>query len=77
MEAGFRQGRPQTGGPPGTTGTEEITGFNLSTDTESDLSLGNNKFLCASENTIRSDVEKRQQRFRCVISYKHKLIIPS
>ena len=38
MEAGFRQGQPQTGGTPGTTGTEEITGFNLSTETESDLS---------------------------------------
>ena len=38
MEAGFRHGQPQTGGTPGTTGTEEITGFNLSTDTESDLS---------------------------------------
>ena len=38
MEAGFRRGQPQTGGTPGTTRTEEITDFNLSTDTESDLS---------------------------------------
>ena len=38
MEASFRQGRPRTGGTPGTTGTEDITGFNLSTDTEFDLS---------------------------------------
>ena len=42
MEAGFRRGLPQTGGTPGTTGTEE--------------------------NMIRSSVEKRQWRFRCVIS---------
>ena len=39
MEVGLRQGQPQTGGTPGTTRTEDITGFNLSTDTESDLSL--------------------------------------
>ena len=38
MEAGFRRGQPLTGGTPGTTGTEDIPGFNLSTDTESDLS---------------------------------------
>ena len=35
MEAGTRQGRPRTGGTPGTTGAEEKTGFSLSTDTES------------------------------------------
>ena len=38
MEAGIRPGRPRTGGTPGTMGTEEKTGFNLSTDTESDFS---------------------------------------
>ena len=38
MEAVNRQGRPQTGGTPGIMGTEEKTGFNLSTDTESDFS---------------------------------------
>ena len=39
MEAGIRRGQPKTGGTPGTIGTEEKTGFNLSTDTESDFSL--------------------------------------
>ena len=38
MEAGTSWGRPWTGGTPGTTGTEEKTGFSLSTDTESCLS---------------------------------------
>ena len=38
MEAGTRRGQPRTGGTPGTTGLEEKTGFNLSTDTESVLS---------------------------------------
>ena len=38
MEAGFRRGRPWRGGTPGTTGVEEKTGFNLSTDTESGFS---------------------------------------
>ena len=38
MEAGTRRGLPCTGGTPGTTGSEEKTGFNLSTDTASFLS---------------------------------------
>ena len=37
-EAGTNRGNPQGGGTAGVTGTKEITGFNLSTDTESDLS---------------------------------------
>ena len=76
MEAGFRQGQPRTGGTPGTTGTEEITSFNLSTETESDLSLiWIKKFLRMLENMIRSSVEKRQRRFRGIISNKHELSI--
>ena len=38
METGTKPGRPCLGGTPGTTGLEEKTGFNLSTDTESVLS---------------------------------------
>ena len=37
-EAGTRRGRPPRGGLAGTTGVEEKTGFNLSTETESVLS---------------------------------------
>ena len=37
-KAGTRWGRPRRGDTAGTTGTEDITGFNLSTETESDLS---------------------------------------
>ena len=60
METGFRGGRSHTGGTLGTSGTEDITGFNLSTDTESDLSSiwitkyfsecqEHNKVLCREE----------------------------
>ena len=37
-ETGTNQGHPQGRGRAEVTGTEEITSFNLSTDTESDLS---------------------------------------
>ena len=37
--------------------------------------LDKKKILRVSENTIRSSVEKRQRRFRCIISNKHKLSI--
>ena len=37
-EAGTTRNRPQRGGTAGTTGKEKITGLNLSTETESDLS---------------------------------------
>ena len=61
MEAGFRRGQPLTGGIPGTTGTENLTGFNLSTDTESDLSpiWIKKKNFRMLDNLIRSSVEKR------------------
>ena len=38
MEAGTNRVRPRGGGMAGVTGLEEITGFSLSTETESDLS---------------------------------------
>ena len=74
-EAGCRPGRPRTGGTPGTTGTEEITGFNLSTDTESDLSpiLRKKKILRTSENSIGPSVQRRQLSFWGIISDKNKL----
>ena len=52
------------------TGVGEIKSFNLSTDTESDLSpiwiL-----LTASENLVQTSVKGSQQRFRGVITNKN------
>ena len=50
----FRQGRPRGGGTAGVTETEENTGFNLSTDTESVLS----QFLTAFEDLVGTAVHR-------------------
>ena len=55
------------------TRTEESTGFNLSTDTESNLSpTWRTKLLAAFEDLLRASEEQWQWRFRGIVTNKHK-----
>ena len=76
-KADTRQGRRRRVGTAGTKGTEEITGFSLSTESESDLSLiwRKKKCLRLSEHSKGSSVQRRQRRLQGVVQYKNKLCI--